>query len=241
MQERKKLVILPGWSNDGDRLWQYQIQHLAEQYDIETIVVSNQSNASDMADEVLRRAPETFILLGHSLGGFIAQHVAIKAPERVERLILVGTFPGNVPDEQRTFFKQGMLEPLREGAIPEDYWQTLNPSCVDPERAEDGVLLAQMAAGQNLSCESLINQTNVLISAQDISEKLPAADMPTLIIYGAQDQLFSKTMQELMLDKLPNATLEVVEDCGHMPSIERPMTVTKLLVSWLASDKNTFR
>ncbi|MHC8372775.1 alpha/beta fold hydrolase [Pseudomonas sp. MDT1-85] len=234
MHNRKNLVILPGWSNDGDSLWQYQIQHLTEQYDIKTIVVSSQTTASDMADEVLRLAPETFILLGHSLGGFIAQHVAIKAPERVERLILIGTFPGNIPEDQRTFFKQGMLEPLLDGTITE-HWPALNQTCVDPERSEDGELLAALAAGQNLSNEGLINQTNVLISAQDISEKLSTVDIPTLIIYGRQDQLFTMTMQELMLSKLPSATLEVIENCGHMPSLEQPETTTDILVSWLTS------
>ncbi|QLL12577.1 alpha/beta fold hydrolase [Pseudomonas chlororaphis] len=232
MHKRKNLVILPGWSNDSDTLWQYQIQPLTDFYDIQTLVISSETTAAGMAKEVLRRASNKFILLGHSLGGYIAQHVALQAPERVESLILVSTFPGTLSEEQRTFFKQGMLAPLLEGSIAE-HWPALNRACIAPARTEDEALLALLVAGQKLSREELINQTNVLKGARDISDKLSAINVPTLIIYGRQDQLFTMSMQEQLFDKLSNCTVNIIENCGHMPSLEQPEMTTKILKTWL--------
>lgn len=234
MHTRKHLVILPGWSNDSDTLWQQQIAHLTELYDVQTLVVSTESNASDMAREVLRQAPESFVLLGHSLGGFIAQHVALQAPQRVEQLILVSTFAGPLPEQQRTFFKEGVLEPLLNGTM-DQHWPELNRGCVHPARAQDEALMNAMAAGQKLSREGLLNQTQVLMKAQDISEQLPAIQIPTFILYGRQDLLFTLSMQQLLEAKLPQATLHIIENCGHMPSLEHPQLTTELLLSWLAA------
>ncbi len=228
---RPKLVIIPGWSNDSSgRLWHYQRQYLQEQYDVEFIVVTNRTTVKEAAEEVLCRAPEQFVLLGHSLGGLIAQHVAIQVPQRVQNLILVGTFPGRISSEQRTFFETGILQPLLNGTI---CWEELNKACVSPARIEDRILLESLRAGQGLSNDELIQQTKILLSAQDICKELPAVSAPTLIIYGRDDQLFSMETQKLMLDHLPNAKLVIIEDCGHLPSLEQPQAVTSLLSLWL--------
>jgi pimeloyl-ACP methyl ester carboxylesterase len=57
--------------------------------------------------------------------------------------------------------------------------------------------------------------------------------MPVLIIYGRQDQFFTMEMQQLMLDRLPQARLEIIENCGHLPSLEQAEPTTQLLLAWL--------
>lgn len=230
MHQRKKLVLLPGWSNDADRMWAHQIEQLSPYFDIETVVVSNQTTVNDMADEVLRRAPDQFILMGHSLGGLVAQHVALKAPQRVTHLILVSTFPGNAPDGQRTFFKDNMLAPLQNGTVD---WAELNRACVAPTRVSDRQLLGALAACQRLPTEGLVNQTKVLISSEDISEKLSRLSMPALIVHGREDQMFTLEMQQLMQSRLTNSTLRIIEDCGHVPALEQPQVTSSVLRDWL--------
>lgn len=238
MNNRQKLVIIPGWSNAGNKMWKHQLPYLQEHYDVETIVVSNKTTVSEMADEVLRRAPDTFLLLGHSLGGLIAQNVALKAPHRVKRLMLVGTFPGNTPAEQRAFFETSMLKPLLDGSIAQ-HWEQLNKACVAPTRENDQDLLQELLECQGLSVEGLINQTRVLMDARDISNQLSALTMPTLILYGRQDQFFSLEMQHLMMEKLPNAQLSIIEECGHLPPLEQPEMVSHLLTQWLESNRES--
>jgi len=231
MHKRQKLVILPGWSHAGALMWHHQISQLEAQYDIEAIVITDKTTAEDTADAVLARAPGQFVLLGHSLGGYIAQQVAIKAPHRVRRLILVATHPGNSSEEQRDFFEQSMLQPLLAGVLPD--WDALHASAVAPQYANDRGLLQNLAQCQGLSLEALTNQTKVLLSARDISPQLATLPIPTLIIYGRQDPIFSMATQLLMLDTLQNARLEVIEDCGHFPALERAEATSRRLRSWL--------
>jgi len=205
MHKRQKLVILPGWSHAGALMWHHQISQLEAQYDIEAIVITDKTTAEDTADAVLARAPGQFVLLGHSLGGYIAQ--------------------------QRDFFEQSMLQPLLAGVLPD--WDALHASAVAPQYANDRGLLQNLAQCQGLSLEALTNQTKVLLSARDISPQLATLPIPTLIIYGRQDPIFSMATQLLMLDTLQNARLEVIEDCGHFPALERAEATSRRLRSWL--------
>ncbi|WP_440974350.1 alpha/beta fold hydrolase [Pseudomonas koreensis] len=237
MHKRKKLVLLPGWGNDSDTLWQSQIGYLAEQFDISTLVVTDQTTACGMAREVIRRAPNKFTLLGHSLGGLVAQHVALNAPQRVERLILVSTFSGKLPKETRNFFKQCVLAPLLTGKWSETS-SYFNNSCHAQNQATERTLLQTLTSGQKMSHQGLINQTRALIGARDMSRKLAKVDIPTLIIHGRQDQLFNQPMQDMMFAYLPHCTVKFIDDCGHIPSLEHPEQITQLVSSWLSLHQN---
>lgn len=229
MKHREKLVVLPGWSNNGERLW-HQIQHLASRYDVVSVAPSAHATAEDMADDVLRQAPPRFILLGHSLGGLVAQHMAIKAPRRVSRLILAASFPGGAPQALKTsVFRHGLLAPMLDGGV---CWPECAPGA--PREAEDLTVVETFAACRGLSARDLIDQTRLLFSAPDISAQLAQLSMPTLLVHGRQDQLFPMAMQQLMLSKLPNAVLRVVEDCGHLPSPECARSINEVIMAWLA-------
>ncbi|PWU06020.1 MAG: hypothetical protein C5B47_08170 [Verrucomicrobia bacterium] len=232
MKDRLKFIILPGWGNDGSgKMWQYQKQHLQE-LDTEFIIVTDKTTVTEAAEEVLSKAPEQFIVLGHSMGGLIAQHVALMAPQRVKNLILVGTFPGNISPAQRAIFEERMLQPSLKGTIS-THLEELNKGAVAPSRANDRVLLESLRACQNLTDAELVNQSKILLSAQDISEKLAAISTPTLILWGRHDQFFPMEVQALMLKHLANAKLAIIEDCGHIPSLEQPQATTSLLSLWL--------
>ncbi|GLQ89503.1 alpha/beta fold hydrolase [Dyella flagellata] len=233
MPGREKLVILPGWSNHGDEMWDYQIRHLKDRFDIECIVVTERATAEGAAVEVLSKAPPKFVLLGHSMGGLIAQHVALRAPERIKGLILVSTFPGNASARQSEVFEQSMLQPLLTGELSEAWWQNANQSGVAPARINDQALFSRLRRIQGLSRTALINQSKILISSRDISYELRRLSIPALIIYGRQDSTFSFEAQQLMRHAL-GADLVVLEDCGHLPALEQPVAVLSVLSLWLS-------
>jgi pimeloyl-ACP methyl ester carboxylesterase len=62
---------------------------------------------------------------------------------------------------------------------------------------------------------------------------LSAIPCPTLLIWGRQDGIATEAHQDEMRDAIPNVRLTVVEDCGHLLTLERPATVTRILKDWL--------
>ena len=88
MTGRIPLFLLPGYL-DTDRLWQHQVENLADDADITVANLTNQESITQMASMVLAQAPEGFALAGLSMGGYTALEIMRQAPERVSRLLKI--------------------------------------------------------------------------------------------------------------------------------------------------------
>ena len=85
----KNVIFLPGFVCD-ERLFSHQMATLSRDFNTKVIVCKTSNNMQGHIDDVLNQAPDKFILVGHSFGGWIAQWIAIQAPQRVSKLILIG-------------------------------------------------------------------------------------------------------------------------------------------------------
>ncbi len=85
------LILIPGVGG-GEWLWRYQQDHLADIATCHVMILDQQDTRAEMADYVLAHAPGTFSIAGHSLGGWVAQEVAARAPDRVRKLFLCDTW-----------------------------------------------------------------------------------------------------------------------------------------------------
>jgi pimeloyl-ACP methyl ester carboxylesterase len=228
---KPKLIILPGWS--GTALWwQYQVNKLSDIADTEVMVITEHDRVEKMADAVLAQAPEKFILCGHSLGGWVAQHAAIKAPDRIEKLILIGSWTGVASLALKELYQQA-LEQINRGGV-EALLAEFRPRCVDPARKNDVALMEMMRVGQAVfPKQGLINQLYAQINSQETSTLLQKIACRTLLIYGRQDGIFSLEDQNLILQKIKMAKLAIVEDAGHMLMLEQPQATTALIRLWV--------
>jgi 2-succinyl-6-hydroxy-2,4-cyclohexadiene-1-carboxylate synthase len=141
------LVLLHGFGGTH-RTWDQVVEHLPpERYRpvITPDLPGHGSRAKDRpitfdacVDAVLADAPdEPFVLAGYSLGGRVAQHVAVAAPERVSRLVLISSAPG-VPDGEERAAADDALADVIESLTPEDFaarWQELPIFAGTPEDA----------------------------------------------------------------------------------------------------------
>ena len=170
---------------------------------------------------------ERFTLLGHSMGGMIAQHILLGAPDRIEALVLMDTAHGPL---------EGLVDPATIGraiafvrANGIEAWklaQDANPTLRSPAdervRAErpgyiefgDRKLLAASPA----MVASVLGQ---FATVDDRLEQLAAHFTPTLVIVGEQDAPFVGP-SERMADVMPGASLAVIPDGGHSPQFEAP-------------------
>ena len=167
-------------------------------------------------------------IVGHSMGSFVAQHVAVAAPERVTRLVLSGsatTIRNDVVTEL-----QREVNALRD-PIPEKFVRDFQVGMAFQPMPDDFVkgvvkesLTIPARVWREVMAEMLSPKANV---------ELAKIKVPTLILWGDKETVFPRSEQDLLLAALPNARLKVYEDTGHAMHWERPARFAKDLQEFM--------
>lgn len=183
-----------------------------------------------MAERVLSEAPQSFALVGFSMGGFVAREIALMAPERVERLALLNTSArGDSPE--RAERKAGLAK-AAEGRGFRGLSRHSILSSLHPDRRADNDLVDRIREMANrIGKEGFVNQIGV--TRKDGHDRLGAIVCPTLVVWCRQDELRSLDEARELADGIPGARLEIVEECGHMLPLEAPDQTWDLLKTWL--------
>lgn len=226
------IVFIPGLMCTG-RLYHYQCEALGEAH---PVLLGNHWSAASMgeiADQILAVAPERFALAGTSMGGYVAFEILRRAPERIEKLVLMSTSAR--PDTpERSHVRHQQLEWTRHHGMragTRALWDHL----VHPARHEDHPLLTTfIEMAEIVGIEGYARQTEAIIGRADSRPLLGALTMPTLVIAGADDKLIPPDQSREIAAGIAGSRLEIVPDCGHMGMIEKPDTYTKLIGTFLA-------
>jgi len=235
MTDRIPLVLVPGLLCDAE-LWAHQIEHLE---DIANAVVGDtrhDDSITAMAARVLKAAPERFALGGLSMGGYICFEIMRQAPERVTKLALLDT--AAQPDDEERRERRRELMKLAEIGEFKGVAPRLLPQFIHPDRLLDGTLTdAIMDMTQRVGRDAFLRQQNAIMGRQDSRPTLAAIKVPTLVLCGRQDILTPVERHVEIADGIRGARLSVIEDCGHMSTMERPQAVTAMLRDWLLYDR----
>ncbi len=233
MTARPALVLLPGLVCDG-ALWAYQAQHVADLAAVHIADLTRHESIAAMAETVLDEAPPAFALAGLSMGGYVALEVVRRAPERVTRLALFDTTARADTREkarQRRFLLRLAQRGRFKGVTPR-----LLPQLIHPDRLGDAALAAAvLAMAERVGQAAFIRQETALLARADGRHNLAAIACPTLVVCGRQDALTPLELSEELARLIPRARLAVIEDCGHLPTMERPEEATALLREWLTA------
>ncbi|MFC4455037.1 alpha/beta hydrolase [Deinococcus sonorensis] len=182
----------------------------------------------DLADEAaafmsaLGAAPAWVV--GLSMGGMVAQHLALRHPELVEGLVLVATTPGGPDSEPATERGRAALFLPAELEAGERARQALAlmtaPGFAD---AHPEALAQAEARGRQhpLGLESFKRQFRA-IRAHDTTAQLQAIRVPTLVLHGDHDDLIPLSNASRLASGIPGAQLKVYPATGHMPHLEQP-------------------
>lgn len=226
----KNIVFLPGLGCDH-QLFSHQIDHLNSAYTTKVVVCDSKDSMAGHIEYVLDNAPSKFDLVGHSFGGWIAQWIAIKAPERVSSLILIGTGTGKLTAELKDIFI-GMKTYFEDNRANEFFDRT-NP-LVTHENKKNDVEVHQLIKSMqsNFTIENLLNQVNTDLEAKDTCDDLRNIKCSTLLIHGNQDAFYQEDMQFLK-NHIPNNHFIEINNCGHMVPIEQPEAVSSLIKLWI--------
>lgn len=229
------LVLVPGLLCDA-ALWAHAERHLADLADVHVADVTGPETIAAMATAVLEQAPPTFALAGLSMGGYVALEIMRRAPERVVKLALLNTqaHPDSIEQSERRRRLVNMAVNGRFDAVVE----ALLPAMVHPDRlADEGLVAAITAMKHRLGPAVFQRQQHAIIHRPDSRPDLAAIRCPTLVLAGRSDEIAPLERMAEMAHRIPGARLAIIEDCGHMSTMERPQAATALLRDWYLYDR----
>lgn len=222
----KNVLLLPGMMCD-ERLWNPQVQAL--DLPVFHADTTQADNIHDMASQVLRQAPPTFAMAGLSMGGILGFEIWRQAPERVTHLALIDTTPHpDTPTKRSTRLEQ--INIAIQGGLRELAVESLKPVYLaECNRDDEELLDVLLDMALKLGPQTFERQSLALKDRMDSTPTLATIDCPTAVICGEQDLLCPVAAHELMAKEIPDATLTVINDCGHISTLERPEAVTQSL------------
>jgi len=173
-------------------------------------------------------------LVGHSLGGMIAQEFAIRHPGSLASLTLSGTtaaFGRPDGDFQRDFLRQ-RLAPLEAGKAMADLAARLVGGLVGPAPDPNGMATAHTSMSR-VKPETYRAALECLVGF-DRRDALPHIAVPTLLIAGGADTTAPAVVMERMAAKIPGAWFVTIPGAGHLANLEQPAAFNRVLEEFLA-------
>jgi len=170
-------------------------------------------------------------VIGISMGGLIAQEMALTAPERITSLCLVATHPGIAqavvnPDAMAVLMKRGEMTPQEaaEISIPYNYAPGTSRELIE----EDWSIRMPLAATNSGYLAQVTG------SAQWSGyDRLGSISIPTMVLHGELDLLVPPANGQTIADRIPGAELVMIPDANHVLTTDQPEQVNKVLLDWL--------
>jgi pimeloyl-ACP methyl ester carboxylesterase len=207
------------WDQPG-----YGHSAIVEPYDMEHISAS-------LARLIESLGQEPVVLVGHSMGGLIAQETYVHHPQLVKAMALCFTSPAFAGGSSE-FTKQfiaARIAPLDEGKTMADIAAQLIPTT-----GSNSKLAEQIMAGVP---PETYRKAVRLLTTFDRRKELADIKVPTLLVAGSEDKTAPAAMMERMAQKIPGAEYVLLEGCGHLGPMDRPEEFNAALLAFLKKHK----
>lgn len=229
---REPLILVPGVLCDED-LYRDQLPALSAHADVSiTMEQARHDTLPGIARAILDAAPARFALCGLSMGGIIAFEIMRQQPARVSRLALLDTNARDILADERKV-REGRMRLVANGHV--DVMVGLQLSRFIPlTRLGDDLLVDRvLKMVRRVEAATYLRQERALLRRVDSRPSLGAIACPTLVLCGREDAATPLAMSQEIATAIPGARLEIVEDCGHLSTMERPAEANAALLRWL--------
>ena len=226
------VIFLPGLLCDA-KLFAPQVAALEASYDIEVPNLGAYDSFEKMSQAVLDDSKfERIALAGLSMGGALAMNMARWHPDRIERLAILDSNPRADDDARRTN-RRRQLAAARESGVGQLTRDELSKVYLAPHNQTPELIdiAVQMAEGHGVDVYA--RQLNALMTRQSSLDDLPHYEGPTLVLCGEMDALCLPEWHVEMAELMPNASLSLIANAGHLATIEEPEAVNAALLEWL--------
>jgi pimeloyl-ACP methyl ester carboxylesterase len=176
----------------------------------------------DLMDQL---ALEDAILMGFSLGGWLAMEIAVKSTARLKKLILVDSVGIKVSDR----WTRDIADIFAESPQALAKMMFHDPSkAPDPTKFTDDQALV---AGRNREAMALYGWEPYLHNPK-LRGRLHRINVPTLVVWGASDRLVTPAYGKALAESIPGAKFAVIEEAGHGPNMEQPDQFVRLVTEF---------
>jgi pimeloyl-ACP methyl ester carboxylesterase len=232
---KPNVLLLPGLLNDAN-VFTEQVAALATVATVEVGDLTLDESITAMAASVLQNtSAKRFVLLGLSLGGYVAFEIMRQAPERVAGLVLMDTTAQ--PDTPEASAKREELIALAATDLDAVIEQML-PLLSHPDQMNlpaVGGNIQSMANG--LGNEVFERQQRVIMARPDSRPTLKTITCPTLVICGEDDLITPPQLAQEIASGIRQARLEIIPECGHLATLDQPEALCELLLDWIERNK----
>lgn len=242
------LVLVHGYLG-GSSQWDAQLPKLSQHFEVVALDLAGYGMAyhlvapTDLADHARNvlatldhMGVDRFHLLGHSMGGMVAQEITKLTPHRVNKLVLYATGSlGCIPGRFETMARS------RERLIEEGVQRTARRICatwlLDCEASPAYEALAALAINAS---EQAASAGLSAMESWDGRDYLRHIQQHTLVIWGERDRSYSWSQIEMLWRSIPKVSLAVLPDCAHALHLERSALFCTILIEFLLQESNAF-
>jgi len=256
---QRKIMLLHGFGANS-YTWRSWIGTLAKEHEVWSVELKGHGSAPAPPDDlyslhdhadlvhhlILQKDLRELTLVGHSMGGGVALLVALRLLEEgcLERLVLVSgaAYPQRLPPFI-ALAARGRLAEWGLRFFPKRVlirW-VLRSIVFDREGVTDAQVAASAEPLYSPAHRTALIKTAGGIIPPDLAEitkRIPEIELPTLLLWGRHDWVVPLEVAERLLKALPKARLEVIEDCGHVPSEELPKKSLEIVLKFLRGGRD---
>lgn len=237
------------WSKS---MWQYQIPLLKERFcciipdlwghGASDVLPEGECTIEQIAQEYKEFMDELSIdhyaVVGLSIGGMWATHLALQYPGKVTQLVLMDSYLGAEPQEKKQLY-YGMIDIIEKcNAIPGELIEKIIPLFLSPVTLKTNPNLVDgfrndLANISTTNIPTLIAIAKSIFERKSVLSQLENIKIPTKIIVGSDDISRPVYESKEMTSLIPNSQLHIIKDAGHICNMEQPDEVNKILYNFL--------
>lgn len=228
------LILLPGLASDEALFADIPSRLAAAGWPPEAVsrVHFEHDTLPAMADALLAAHPGPLLLAGTSMGGMVAMHAALRAPERVRGLALLGT-SARADTPELLKLRSDAVRLFEQGRVDEVVRPNVLFAFHPANQRDEALVEAYLAMMRRAGGAALARQNRAVMARPDLRALLPRIACPTLVVCGEADLLTPPEHAREIAAAVPGATLHLLPGAGHLLTLERPAEVAALLADWL--------
>jgi len=227
-------------------MWMHQVPELSKRYRLinidqrghgKSVPATGPYELRDMVEDAFAVLDhleiERAVWAGLSMGGMIAMHAAIAAPDRVSALVLLDTHAGAETRYKKLKYRAMSLGTKAVGISP--FFPAVIPLLFGrTTRAENPALIEEWKSKiASIHVPSVTRAVGVLVRRPSIVGELANVQVRSMVIVGEEDASLPVPISQEIADALPNASLVVIPEAGHLSALEKPEEVTEAMLAFL--------
>ncbi|NYF30679.1 alpha/beta fold hydrolase [Sphingopyxis sp. JAI108] len=205
-----QILLVPGFMLDAE-MWSDVRPALARFGHLVDVDTARDISIGAMAERATGSLTGPAIVIGFSMGGYVAREITYRAPDRIRGLALVATSSrSNTPQPATPVGRTGFRELSRSAVV----------RSLHPDHRSDELIARVQRMSSRLGGEVFERQSR--LRRDDDTERLREIACPTLVVAAAQDELRSIEESRTLHDQIPGSAMTIIEQSGHLIPLEQP-------------------